>query len=124
LLALLTELQQSCLASVLVEKIGYKCHGTSVILRDVVVIGILTVTRHLACASKAVEVLLLLLLLLLLLDGGGSSGGDLLLLLLGMGMMRALLLVHPSRVAALRELMVSVDVRRGHHVGRIFCVKN
>jgi hypothetical protein len=34
--------------------------------------------------------------------------------------MRARLLVHPSRIAALRvELVVSVDVRRGHHIGRV-----
>jgi hypothetical protein len=35
--------------------------------------------------------------------------------------MRAGLLVHPGRLGALGiELVVSVDVRRGHHVGRDF----
>jgi hypothetical protein len=70
---------------------------------------------HLTRASKAVEVLLLLL------DSRGSRGSYLLLLLLSVGMMRARLLVHPSRIAALRvELVVSVDVRRGHHFGCLF----
>lgn len=119
LLALFTEFQQSSLPSALIEKIGYEGHGTPVILRDIAVIGILTVAGELTRASKTVKVLLLLLLLLL--NGGGGCSGHLLLLLLSMGVMRARLLVHPSRVSSLRvELVVSVDVRRWHHVGRIF----
>lgn len=114
LLSFLAELQQGSLPSVLVEKIGNKGHGASVVLRNVVVVCILTVALHLTRASKAVEVLLLLL------DSGCSCRSDLLLLLLSVGMMRARLLVHPSRIAALRvELVVSVDVRRGHHIGRL-----
>jgi hypothetical protein len=116
LLALFTKFQQSSLPSVLVEKIGYEGHGTPVVLRDIAVIGILTVAGELTRASETVKVLLLLLL-----NGGGGCSGHLLLLLLGMGVMRARLLVHPSRVSSLRvELVVSVDVRRWHHAGRIF----
>lgn len=75
---------------------------------------ILTVAGQLTRASQTAKVLLLL-------NGGGGSSGNLLLLLLGMRMMRAGLLVHPGRLGALGiELMVSVDVRRGHHVGRDF----
>jgi hypothetical protein len=116
LFALLTKFQQSSLPSVLVEKIGDEGHGTPVVLRDIAVIGILTVAGELTRASKTVEVLLLLLL-----NGGCCCSGHLLLLLLGMGVMRARLLVHPCRVSSLRvELVVSVDVRRWHHDGRIF----
>lgn len=75
---------------------------------------ILTVARQLTCASQTAKVLLLL-------NSGGGGSGNLLLLLLGMRMMRAGLLVHPGRLGALGiELVVSVDVRRGHHVGRDF----
>lgn len=77
---------------------------------------ILTVAGQLTRASQTAKVLLLLN------SGGGGSGNLLLLLLLlGMRMMRAGLLVHPGRLGALGiELVVSVDVRRGHHVGRDF----
>lgn len=75
---------------------------------------ILTVAGQLTRASQTAKVLLLL-------NSGGGGSGNLLLLLLGMGMMRAGLLVHPGRLGALRvELVMSVDVRRGHHVGRDF----
>lgn len=56
--------------------------------------------------GEAVEVLLLL-------DSRHGGGG----LLLGMLMVGGLL-VHPGRVPLGVELVVSVDVRRGHHHGR------
>jgi hypothetical protein len=113
LLSFLTKLQQSSFPSVLVEEIGNEGHGASVVLRNVIMVGILTVASHLTRASKTVEMLLLL-------SGGGGCRSDLLLLLLSMGMMRTLLLVHPGGITTLGiELVVSVDVRRGHHVGRV-----
>lgn len=120
LLALLAQLEESGLAGVLVEQIGNIGHGAAVVLGDVVVGSILGVGGDLAAAdgrvaasSEAAEVLLLL-------DHGGGGGGcGGLLLLLRMGMVGGGLLVHPRLVSALgRELVVSVDVRRGHHLGR------
>lgn len=71
--------------------------------------GDLVANRVVGVGSEATKVLLL--------DSGGGGGGGL--LLLRMGVMSAGLLVHPRLLCALgRELVVSVDVRRGHHHGR------
>lgn len=58
------------------------------------------------CAGQAAVVLLLVLLLL------GRSGS-----LLSMLMVAAGLLMHPGRVALGVELVMPIEVRRGHHLG-------
>lgn len=116
LLPLLAEFQESSLAGVFVEEVGNVGHGAAVVFGDVImgrllgVGGELVADRVVGVGGETTEVLLLL-------DRGGGGGGGL--LLLGMGVVSTRLLVHPRLLRALgRELVVSVDVRRGHHHGR------
>lgn len=115
LLALFAELQQGSLARVLVEQVGDVGHGAAVVLGYVVVAAILGMGGEVVGvgmgAGDAVVVLLLG-------DRGGGGSG----LLLGMLVVRGLL-VHPRRVGLRVELVMSVDVRRGHHLGRPMQVK-
>ena len=113
LLSLLAELKKSRLPCVLVEQIGNVSHRPTILLRDVVRrgsgSGILAVPGsevvHIGVGTGQAVVVLLLLLL-------GSSGG-----LMGMLMMASSLLMHPGRVALWVELVVPIEVRRGHHLG-------
>lgn len=92
-----------------------------------VVRGILVASVGVVIGSEAAIVLLLLLLLLLLLSLLSLLSLLLLLLLLNgrravtllrmLLLMMAGLLVHPGRVGLVSELVVSVDMRRGHHDG-------
>ena len=116
LLPLLTEFKQSRLPRILIEQIGNVRHRPAILLRHVAVrrssrrSGILAVATTSAEVVDVGQAAVMLLLLLVLLMVAPTTAGLLLLVLL---------LVHPGRVAALLrvELMVPVEVRRGHHLG-------
>lgn len=107
LLALFTQLQESLLASVLVQQIGNVRHGATIVLRHVGVIGCgvlmhsIEGIRMTGGGGNTVEVRLL---------GGGSSGGS----LLSMLVMR--LLVHPSRGFLRVVMLAAVHGMVGHHL--------
>lgn len=111
LLALLAQLKQGRLASAFVQEISDVSHGAAVVFGNVLMVRILTVgggqgSNRGVRAGEAVIVLLL---------GGrsGGSGGSLLSMLMVSG-----LLVHPRRIRLGIVLMMPVNVRCRHHLGR------
>ena len=116
LLPLLTKFEKSRLPCIFVEQISNVRHSSTILFGDIVRrssgSGILAVPGadvvHIGVGvGQAVVVLLLLLLLLL-----GDSGG-----LMSVLMVASSLLMHPGRVTLGVELVVPIDVRRGHHFG-------
>ena len=108
LFSLFTELQERALARVLVQEIGNVLQRPAVVLGHgrlegiVLGMGLGHDAGGIVRAGNAIVVLLL--------SDVGSSGRS-----LGVVLVRRLL-VHPGRVG-LRILVVSVDVRIGHHLG-------
>ena len=114
LLALLAELQQSSLPSVLVEQVGDVGQCSTIVLRHRGLnIAILSMscrqsTRVIVGSGDAVVVSLL--------RNGGGGGGSCCLL----GMLVVTRLVHPRGRVALRVVvMLAVHVWIGHHLGPI-----
>lgn len=123
LLALLAELQQGSLPGVLVQQVGDVGQGAAIVLGDGVVdaagagiLGTSAVGGRVEGVDVTVGVGAGEAIVVLLLGGrGGGCGG-----LLGVVLLVAGLLVHPGRVGLWVVLVVSVDVRIGHHLGRSF----
>jgi hypothetical protein len=121
LLTLLAKLKQCSFAGILIQEVGNIRHCAAIVLGNVLVAAPVLPT-HVAgiglVRRQAAIVLLLLLLLrlaLLLLLSGCSAA-----------LLRVmLLLMHPGRVAAaastalVAKLVMSVDMRRGHHLESI-----